>query len=103
MHSRVRPAPGGSFDGEQPHPSNIDATASELLKLYLKSTKTERQELFACTSDTADRYGISQRTLQRLVNQRLIAAIPFGKKKYYVYLISVEAYLQGCATERDAS
>ena len=103
MHSHVRAAPGSSFDREQPPPSNNDATAAELLKLYLNSTETERQALFACTSDTADRYGIPQRTLQQLVNLRLIAAIPFGKKKYYVYLISVEAYLNQCASERDAN
>ena len=84
-------------------PIKFDATPSELLKLFWQLSETERQAHFANTHDASARYGIPQRTLQRLVNLRLIAAIPFGKKKYYVYLISVEAYLSQCASERDAN
>ena len=78
-----------------------DATPSELLTLYWQLSEADRQKHFANTHDAAARYGIPQRTLQRWVSYGLIAAIPFGKKKYYVCLLSVEAFLQRCVTERD--
>jgi excisionase family DNA binding protein len=74
------------------HPQN----ERELLDFYLSLASDERKLQFAPTAEAANNFGISQRTLQRWIEEGSILAIRAGGK-YQVYLPAVERYIAGCS------
>ena len=68
----------------------------ELLDLYLSITPDERKLLFASTATAAGNFGISQRTLQRWIEEDSIFAIRAGGK-YQVYLPAIEQFIANCS------
>lgn len=73
------------------HPKN----EHELLDFYLSLTPDEQKLLFNSTAAAAGNFGISQRTLQRWIEEGSILAIRSGAK-YQVYIPAVERYIAGC-------
>lgn len=73
-----------------------DAPASrdedDLLRHWLALTPAERRREFAGTAAVAERYEVSQRTVQLWISSGLISAVHRGGQ-YRVLLRSVEEYL----------
>lgn len=98
----------GSQDFSNQHLPSPPATAhtlaesgpGNLLALYCKLSDDQRKRRFADTACVAEKYGVSQRTVQHWVNHGLIEAVLVGRK-YKVDLQSVEKYLQQCAQRRE--
>jgi excisionase family DNA binding protein len=67
----------------------------ELLDIYLSLAPDERKRLFASTAVIASNFEVSQRTLQRWIEEGSILAIRVGGK-YQVYLPAVERYIAKC-------
>lgn len=62
--------------------------------LYFRLSDRQRQDRFLDTCCVAEKFSLSQRTVQHWINLNLIAAVLVGKKKYKVDLHSVEAFLR---------
>ena len=74
----------------------ISANAlEELLALYRKLSATERAAHFKTTYNITQTYSVPKRTVQRWINEGLIAAIRIGGK-YLVHLPSFDEYLRSC-------
>ena len=74
-------------------------TDEDLLRLYLRLPKKERRELFADTAQAAELTDLSQRTIQLWIETGAIRAVSIGRK-YWVYLKSLDDYLNLLAKKR---
>lgn len=93
---------------QQTHPQNsralspLDKAEPETpVDLYLRLPDHQRQERFLDTHCVAEKFSLSQRTVQHWINLNLIAAVLVGKKKYKVDLHSVETFLRERAQQRE--
>jgi len=77
-----------------------ESDPEKLLALYCKLSNDQRKQRFADTAYVAEKYGVSQRTVQHWISNGLIKAVLVGGK-YKVDLQSVEKYLQQCERRRE--
>jgi excisionase family DNA binding protein len=70
----------------------------ELVDVYFSYSPDQRKRLFASTAATSNVYGISQRTLQRWIEEGVIVAIRIGEK-YQIYLPAMERYIAECSDD----
>ncbi|PYP89991.1 MAG: hypothetical protein DMF61_01970 [Blastocatellia bacterium AA13] len=74
--------------------SSPEATDEELLDLYLRLPKKERDRRFVNTAKAAEICGMAQRTVQYWIEIGLVRAIPIGKR-YRICTESLYAHLKG--------
>lgn len=77
-----------------------ESDPEKLLALYCKLSDDQRKRRFAGTACVAEKYDVSQRTVQHWISNGLIKAVLVGGK-YKVDLQSVETYIQQCEQRRE--
>ena len=80
---------------------NPENPLENLVDLYFRLSDRQRQERFLDTHGIAQKFSLSQRTVQHWISLNYITAVPIGKKKYKVDLHSVEAFLRQRAQQRE--
>ena len=78
--------------------TNLSQTTDKpesVLSLYLRLPDEQRRSRFVDTHTLAHKYGISQRTVQRLIDRGELEAVRVGGK-YQVDLRSFVRYLKTC-------